>query len=185
MENSVLPFQFEPERAETSRGYEREEEEEYEDELSNGQSGEEERLGHSSWCLCSNCTAMATSKESVCCKELDFISAAVHSLPCVTAHPSFYAVCLNPDVLWAALVSLHDRRSSGLPARTQVSNRSYRYAAYRQFTWWMHGWLGKRVRRVIPACAVNHIRLAYPENSGTYTGYCHIESEVEQAWMDF
>lgn len=47
----------------------------------------------------------------------------VLDLPCVTEHSSFHAVCLNRDVLWTALVSLHDRESAGLPDRQQVSNR--------------------------------------------------------------
>lgn len=42
---------------------------------------------------------------------------------CITAHENFDAVCLNRDVLWAALVSLHDRNSAGLPNRNQVTNR--------------------------------------------------------------
>lgn len=44
-------------------------------------------------------------------------------LPCITAHQNFAAVCINPDVLWAALVSLHDRFSVGLPNRGQITNR--------------------------------------------------------------
>lgn len=66
--------------------------------------------------------------------------------------------------------------------------RSYRYAAYRQFTWWSHGWLGKRVRRVIPSCSVNHIRQIYPEETGLYTGFQAAnldQTEVEEAWVDF
>ena len=30
--------------------------------------------------------------------------------------------------------------------------RTWRLAAYRQFTWWAHGALGKKNRQVIPAC---------------------------------
>lgn len=44
-------------------------------------------------------------------------------LSCITKHEGFQSVCLNRDVLWTALVSLHDGESAGLPDRQQVSNR--------------------------------------------------------------
>ena len=70
--------------------------------------------------------------------------------------------------------------------------RSFRYAAYRQFTWWVHGHLGRKIRRVIPSCAVKKIRSTFPADDGVYTGYvagddddsAH-DSELEQAWRDF
>lgn len=63
--------------------------------------------------------------------------------------------------------------------------RSLRYAAYRQFTWWTHGYLGKKVRRVIPACAVTAIRTEFPDSNGVYTGFKDEEDsniETEIAW---
>ena len=44
--------------------------------------------------------------------------------------------------------------------------RLLRLTAYRQFTYWVHRNLGKRVRRVIPACAVIAIRKKF-----LYTGF--------------
>ena len=44
-------------------------------------------------------------------------------LPSITEHESLNAVCLNRDMLWTALVSLHDRESVGLPDREHVPNR--------------------------------------------------------------
>ena len=49
--------------------------------------------------------------------------------------------------------------------------RTYRYAAYRQFTWWVHNRLGRCVRRVIPSCAVSRIRAEFEEESGDYTSF--------------
>lgn len=130
--------------------------------------------------------------ECICCQEIAFLSRVVEDLPCVTEHSSFHAVCLNRDVLWTALVSLHDRESAGLPDRQQMSNRSFRYAAYRQFTSWVHGHLERKIRRVIPSCAVKKIRNAFPADSNVYTGYLEggdddsaHDSELEQAWRDF
>ncbi|XP_022777632.1 uncharacterized protein LOC111319067 [Stylophora pistillata] len=112
---------------------------------------------------------MPSEVECVCCKELPFLSQLVEGLTCITQNESFRAVCLNQDVLWTALATLHDRESAGLPDRQQVPNRSFRYAAYGQFTWWAHGYLGKKIRRVIPSCAVKIIRENFPCEDGIYS----------------
>ena len=44
--------------------------------------------------------------------------------------------------------------------------RSYRYAGYRMFTYWVHGLLGRGVRRVILVCAVELIRSTFPKQIG-------------------
>lgn len=41
--------------------------------------------------------------------------------------------------------------------------------AYRQFTGWCWGWLGKHVRVTLPSCAVCKIRDQFPSSS--YTGF--------------
>mgnify|MGYP003690500373 CR=1 FL=1 len=45
------------------------------------------------------------------------------------------------------------------------------YTAHRQQARWQRGYLGKKLRVVLPACAVNYIRKSFPDNSGNYTGY--------------
>ena len=49
--------------------------------------------------------------------------------------------------------------------------RTFRFAAYRQFTFWIHSKLGKRVRRVVPSCVTIRIRNEYPAPDGIYTEY--------------
>ena len=66
-------------------------------------------------------------------------------------------------MLWTALVNLADREGTYLPRKSNVPNKSYRYAAYRQFTWWVHDNLGRHVRRVIPSCVVSRIRAEFEE----------------------
>ena len=71
---AVQPFQFEPERVLS-------EDDNIEhltqDDDGENQRGEEARVGQNSWCLCSKCVSMSTEKESVCCKELNFLSGNV------------------------------------------------------------------------------------------------------------
>lgn len=45
----------------------------------------------------------------------------------------------------------------------------YRYIAYRRFTRWMYGLLGRKQRKVIPSCAVMAIRDRFP--SEEYCGF--------------
>ena len=47
----------------------------------------------------------------------------------------------------------------------------YRYTAYRSFTWWIYGKLKRKLRKVIPACAVASIRECFPEPDGIYEGF--------------
>ena len=66
--------------------------------------------------------------------------------------------------------------------------RSYRYAAYRQFSWFTYTKLGRYVRRIIPSCVVTKIRDAFPEANGVYTNFVDDDegadgiSEVVAAW---
>ena len=107
---------------------------------------------------------------------------------CITEDCGLKAVCLNKDVLRTALVSLYDRECAYLPPQDNIPNRSLRYAAYRQFTWWVQVKLGRHVRRIIPSCAVSAIRKAFPENDNNYSGFkgddnsLHHLSEVICAW---
>ena len=48
---------------------------------------------------------------------------------------------------------------------------NYRYAAYRQYIWWVYGRLGKKRRKIIPACVVLAIRMQFPEADGNHTGF--------------
>ena len=47
----------------------------------------------------------------------------------------------------------------------------YRYAAYRQYIWWVYGRLGRKRRKIIPACVLLAIRKQFPEADGNHTGF--------------
>ena len=46
--------------------------------------------------------------------------------------------------------------------------KSYRFAGYKQFSWWIHNRLGKGVRRIIPSCALWSICQKSPSANGSY-----------------
>ena len=56
-------------------------------------------------------------------------------------------------------------------ARLLFFPRSLRYAAYRQFNWWIYTHLGKGNRRVIPSCVLWSIRSCFEEQDGVYVLY--------------
>ena len=79
--SSIQPFQFEPERNIN-------EEDSTDNSLDGNVSQNEERrdearVGQNRWCKCGNCVSMVSEKESVCCRELQFLSADVHGKYCV------------------------------------------------------------------------------------------------------
>ena len=56
--------------------------------------------------------------------------------------------------------------------------RTWRLAAYCQFTWWAHGALGEKNQRVIPACVVKATRHEFPDETGQYDGFKEAELEL-------
>ena len=48
---------------------------------------------------------------------------------------------------------------------------TYRYVAYRQYTYWIHKKLGQKIRIAIPSCVVKKIRESFPSESGKYRGF--------------
>ena len=57
----------------------------------------------------------------------------------------------------------------------QSNFRSFPYAGYKQFRWWIHHRSEKNNRRVIPSCALCKIRGSFPEKSGSRVPFCEEE----------
>ena len=109
------------------------------------------------WCVCGNCQPMGTPTEDVCCRKTS----------CVTRHEEFYLLCINYLVLTVAILGRVDIRADPI----DYSPSSYRKAAYRQYIYWVHGYLGRGNRRVIPSCVVLAIRRWFPSPTGVYMGF--------------
>ena len=57
------------------------------------------------------------------------------------------------------------------------SSSAYRFAGYKQFTWWVHNKLGKGVRKVIPSCAVWAICDKIPSETDDYIPFKEYKEE--------
>ena len=76
-----------------------------------------ERTGNTTWCECCKCKAEKREIDCLCCQVVAALNEKFGKLA----------------VLYNVLTGLHDSRGDYLEKIT--SNRSYRYAAYKQFTW--------------------------------------------------
>ncbi|XP_068733080.1 P2X purinoceptor 7-like [Montipora capricornis] len=174
--SGVQPFQFEPTYPPGEEPVDSEEETGDE-----GDSGAnfDNRVGNTEWCICGgNCVPMSTADECFCCQELEVLNQKFDEsgVECITDHAKFRIGCVDTDVLNTALVAIHNARCNPLPE--PIENRTWRLAAYRQFTWWVHGVLGRKNRRVIPGCVVKAIRNEFPEESGEYAGFKPAEIDL-------
>jgi hypothetical protein len=115
---------------------------------------------------------MEMEAECRCCKEIkqvaDRCAEASEDVPCMTLHPGFNKVTLNPWVLQAVYNSY--RQQYGEMDHHTLHER-YQYTAYLNFVRWCWGYSGKRVHVVLPACVVNTIREKFPSDSARYEGF--------------
>ena len=134
---------------------------------------EKPRVGNNEWCKCGgNCKIEKRNIDCLCCQEVHALNSkfdAENYIGCITESKDFETLCNNKTVLENVLVGLHEKRGEYLEENT--SNRSLRYAAYRQFIRWVFKRLGKGNRRVIPSCALWKIREHFPEPDEEYVEY--------------
>ena len=107
---------------------------------------------------------MRTPRENVCCLEKEDVVAKLEESvaqppPCITDHPGFVAVCLNPWVLQTAWYQYKQQCENPYDGPL---HKKYSHVAYRQFVRWVWQFLGRHVRLVIPSCAVSCIRAHFP-----------------------
>ncbi|KAK7878121.1 hypothetical protein WMY93_000738 [Mugilogobius chulae] len=123
----------------------------------------------SEWCSCGHCSSLSPT-ENKCCREIPKVMHRCEQVgvqTCITDHPGFEAVALNPYVLQAVYATYI--QLFGEMQETMV-NGCYRHLAYRNTVRWCWGYLGQHVRVVIPSCAVTRIREEFPED-GSYRGF--------------
>lgn len=129
------------------------------------------RVGNLTWCSYLECKIEEREIDSLCCKEVAALWEKFEgvNISCITEVDEFRTLCLNKFVLENVLVGLHNSRGDFL--ENNISNRSFRFASYKQFTLWIYKYLGKGNRRVIPSCVLWRIRSKFPEPNGIYVLY--------------
>ena len=134
---------------------------------------EKPRVGNNDWCKCGgNCKTEKRNIDCLCSQEVHALNSkfnAENYIGCITESKDFETLCTNKTVLENVLVGLHEARDKYLEENT--SNRSFRYAAYRQFIRWVFKRLSKGNRRVIPSRALWKIREHFPEPDEEYVEY--------------
>jgi hypothetical protein len=160
------------------------------------------------WCLCGNCVQMPTNLELKCCcnerVDLKTIFPEIKdnnhcndnnnrgqkATCCVMSWNSILTThVLHPVTL--QLLWFNDRRYKGYAGDqllfNNMTNKSYRFHAYRNYISFVHGHLGRGNRKVIPACVVAYIRSQWPEPDGNYRGFTSVTEEEDdhvQAYPD-
>ncbi|KAG0444211.1 hypothetical protein HPB47_014044, partial [Ixodes persulcatus] len=75
------------------------------------------RLGNTDWCQCGSCAPMETVVECICCRECPAVARKQQGRQgCVTGHPDFEALCLNPGVLRLAYLNMRHYGQQGMGA---------------------------------------------------------------------
>ena len=173
---NLAPYDYEPEQAISS---EERDSSDYESSSDSSDSSENEnedlqlgRVGNKEWCNCDQCKREIRDVDSLCCTEVAaIVEEKFEGKKCVTLAKEFELLCLNKTILKNVLVGLHETRGDFLEQNMDVQNRSLRFAAYKQFIWWIFQHLGKGNRRVIPSCVVWSIRKHFPAANGNYTRF--------------
>ena len=177
---NLQPYQFEPDRPDRSQEENNSEysspSEEEESEVEINQKKDRIRIGNKDWCSCGYCKEEDREIDCLCCEEVAAIDETkFQTQNCITLVEEFKVLCLTKTVLENVLVGLHETK--GDPLEKIITNHSLRYAAYKQFIWWVYQKLGKGNRRVIPSCVLWIIRNTFPEENGKYVLYSEGEKD--------
>ncbi|KAK3107343.1 hypothetical protein FSP39_019788, partial [Pinctada imbricata] len=110
-------------------------------------------------CSCKNCEIMQSVKECKCCRDTNIVDGKIEEagISCITEHESFQVNCLNHHVLELSYYEYIEYNGPLEP-----DQMIHKYIAYRRFARFIWKRLGKRNRRILPACVVSAMRRRYP-----------------------
>ena len=145
---NLAPFDYDPERAISSSSEETESPENEassNDATSENENAQLGRVGYKGWCKCGQCKREIREIDSLCCTEVPaIIEDKFEGKKCITLGHEFKLLCLNKTILKNVLVGLHETRGDPAENDKDLLNRSLRFAAYKQFIWWIFQHFGQR-----------------------------------------
>lgn len=154
-------------------------EEHSEDEAEQTADNLDDKADLSDWCTCDNCSQMDRYVERVCCHEIpQCLEKADDSIiyyegaeqyGCITENPGFRLICLQWQVVdnaWLAYKQTYRQSAYEGP-----QHKRRRHVAYRELARFLFGIVGVNNRYILPSCAVQAIRKAYPSPELAYTGF--------------
>ena len=102
------------------------------------------RVGNLEWCKYGECNIEKREIDYLCCQEVDVLNSKFdhENMSCTIKSMEFETICINKLVLENVLTGLHESRGDHM-VKT-LSNRSLKYAAYKQFICWVFKEIGER-----------------------------------------
>lgn len=131
-------------------------------------------------CKCGNCIDMPTSIENKCCVNEELHRTNLQDDNFIPSENTciLQSKLLTDHLLGEVNVQLswfRQQRYFGLTGDSllfsNMTNSNSRFHAYRNYIDFIYGYLGKKNRKVIPACVVGHIRTKWPDSDHIYMGY--------------
>ena len=135
------------------------------------------------WCSCRECVIMTTEQENVCCNESHFIIPHRGDKKCVTHVEMFTVNVVSKEGLdfgrYLYSMNIPDPVKKDDFLKKKLSNKNYRFCAYRMFINMIScSDINRNVRYILPACVVTQIRKKYPNLDGApHTGYLSLKTK--------
>ncbi|CAJ0927020.1 unnamed protein product [Ranitomeya imitator] len=106
----------------------------------------------------------------------------MENINCIAEHDYFYTFCEREPMVNILVTTV---RLDSHPPPQKMINSKKRKTAYRAFTAWIHGFLGKGNRRPIPSCVVKLVCEEFPEEHQEYMGFkLHYDNLAEFIFLE-
>lgn len=112
-------------------------------------SGRSKETNINNWCTCEKCCIFNNDVECICCAEFEKVISLRSGNKCITESDSFKKIVLDEDILnitrHQIILKTNNKSKKKLLSMSILSNSSWRFICYTQYTHWINSWssLGK------------------------------------------